>query len=161
MDIERMRQSVETIGIAAVVISLLLVAYEVRQANSIAVGTTSYEIVRDINEFNDLIITDANFANVLIKLQSREPELTVVEERQARATAMRLLNVWVASETAYDNGLITEAYISLTREDVKAMGEELPGHLSHWRFALETRPEFIRFQVLQPLVNAVRRDQEL
>jgi hypothetical protein len=156
-----MRQSVETIGIAAVVISLLLVAYEVRQANSIAVGTTSYEIVRDINEFNDLIITDANFANVLVKLQSREPELTVVEERQARAAAMRLLNIWVASETAYDNGLTTEAYFSLTREDVKAMGEELPGLLPHWRFALETRPEFIRFQVLQPLVNAVRRDQEL
>ena len=65
---ERVRQIIEATGLSAVVVSLLLVAYQIRQANQIAQATTTYEIVRDINQFNDMGITDPVFADLLVQL---------------------------------------------------------------------------------------------
>jgi len=41
------RKIVEIVGFLAVIASLLFVAYEIRQSNRIALGTTAYEIQRN------------------------------------------------------------------------------------------------------------------
>ena len=66
------KDTVELVGIIAVVLSLLLVAYEVRQSNRIAQATTTYEIGRDVNQFNELGYSDPEFAALLVNL--RDPE---------------------------------------------------------------------------------------
>ena len=52
------RRIVEIAGFLAVITSLLFVAYEIRQSNRIALGTTAYEIQRNWISINDLVATD-------------------------------------------------------------------------------------------------------
>ena len=47
----------ETIGLSAIVISLIFVAYQINQSNRIARGTTSYELSRNWMEINKFYIT--------------------------------------------------------------------------------------------------------
>ena len=95
MNEKRERQIVEAIGLAAVVVSMLLVAYQIQQANQIAQATTVYEIVRDINEFNKLGMTDPQFADFLVKLGRAEFTPSEGEAKQAQLLAYRFLIIWI------------------------------------------------------------------
>ncbi|MEO0853597.1 MAG: hypothetical protein AAFY15_08855, partial [Cyanobacteria bacterium J06648_11] len=73
----------------AVVVSLLLLAYEVRQSNRIAQATTTYEISRDVNQFNELGYSNPQFAALLLNLGNPDFEPTGVEALQIRLLAHR------------------------------------------------------------------------
>ncbi|MEL6215280.1 MAG: hypothetical protein AAFQ99_06350, partial [Pseudomonadota bacterium] len=77
-----LRVLVEVFGMVAVVVSLLLLAYEVRQSNRIARATVTYEISRDVNEFNELGYTNPEFAALLLKLGDADFEPSAVEALQ-------------------------------------------------------------------------------
>ena len=72
MNTQRYRQVIEILGLSEIVFSLLLVGYQIQQANRIADATTLYEIVRDVNQFNEIGMTDPTFAALLVKLESAE-----------------------------------------------------------------------------------------
>jgi hypothetical protein len=76
------RGTVELVGIVAMILSLLLVAYEVRQSNRIAEATTTYEIGRDVNQSNELGYSDPEFAALLVNL--RIPSLSHRKGKQCK-----------------------------------------------------------------------------
>ena len=84
-----LKDSFELVGIFAVVISLLIVAYEVRQSNRIAQATTTYEIGRDVNEFNIMGYTNPQFAELLLSLADENAERSPAENLQIRLLATR------------------------------------------------------------------------
>lgn len=101
MEKNRVRHIVEITGLIAVVVSVLLVAYQIQQANQIAQATTIYEIVRDVNEFNHLGVVDPQFADFLVQLGKEDFTPSEREARQAQLLAYRFLNIWIVQETAY------------------------------------------------------------
>ena len=150
---ERVRQIIEATGLSAVVVSLLLVAYQIRQANQIAQATTTYEIVRDINQFNDMGITDPVFADLLVQLGKEDFAPSETQTRQAQLLAYRFLNAWVTQEIAFRNGLFTEGQFSLTKNDVVTVMDDYPALLPYWRAAMRNQPEFANYDAMQPLVE--------
>ena len=150
---DRARQVIEVIGLSAVVVSLLLVAYQIRQANQIAQSTATYEIVRDINQFNDMGMTDSVFADLLVQLKQEDVVLSESQAVQAQLLAYRFLNVWTIQETAYRNGLFTEGQFSLTRNDVIGVINDYPGLLPYFKAALTGQPGFTNYEALQPLIG--------
>ncbi len=153
MNKKRARHIVESIGLTAVVVSVLLVAYQIQQANQIAQATTVYEIVRDINEFNHLGMVDPQFADFLVQLSKEDFTPSEREATQAQLLAYRFLNIWVVQETAYRNGLFSENDISLTKGDVLTVMNDYPALLSFWMVALKAQPAYSNFEVLQPLIE--------
>jgi hypothetical protein len=149
----RFRQVIEILGISAIVLSLLLVAYQIRQANRIAEATTTYEIVRDVNQFNEIGMTDPTFAALLVRLGSEEFSPTAHEAKQAQLLAYRFLNIWIAQEEVYRNGLFTEDQLSITKHDVKAVMKAYPALLLYWSVAIDSQPDFAEYTVLQPLIH--------
>ena len=152
---ERAKQLRELIGLAAVVLSLLLVAFEIRQANRIAQATATYEIVRDINQFNDMGITDPVFADLLVRLKDEDFIPSEIQKKQAQLLSYRFLNVWTTQEMAYRNGLFTEDQFSLTRSDVLTVMNDYPALLPYWTVALSGQPDFAAYEALQPILNRV------
>ncbi len=152
------KDTIELIGIAAVVLSLLLVAYEVRQSNRIAQATTTYEIGRDINQFNELGYSDPGFAELLLKLRDLEFQPSGVEALQINLLARRFINIWTTQETAYANGLLTEAQFSATQTDVVTVMQAFPVLNRYWDSAFREQPALKRSAVLQPIVNAQSLD---
>ncbi len=152
MSVSSIREYFELIGLVAVVLSLLLVAYEVRQSNRIAQATTTYEVARDVNQFNELGYSDAEFANLLLQLSDVDSEFSEVQALQARLLAHRFVNIWTVQEKAHQNGLITDEQFELTKTDVLTIKNAFPGLAPHWGAVFEAQPKLKDREVLQPLV---------
>ena len=153
MNTERFRQVIEIVGLSAIVCSLLLVGYQIQQANRIAEAITTYEIVRDVNQFNEIGMTDPTFAALLVRLGSEEFAPTAEEAKQAQLLAYRFLNVWISQEIAHRNGLLTEDQLSITKNDVITVIKDYPALLPYWSSAMDSQPDFAAYVVLQPLVE--------
>lgn len=136
-------------------ISLLLVAYEVRQSNRIAQATTTYEIGRDVNQFNELGYSNPEFAELLVKLRNTNFRPTDVEAMQIRLLANRFMNLWTIQEKAYRNGLLTDAQFAATQADVITVMEAFPVLNEHWAYVLRDQPGLKESAVLEPIVSAV------
>lgn len=149
------RDTVELVGILAVVLSLLLVAYEVRQSNRIAQATTTYEIGRDVNQFNELGYSDPEFAALLVKLRDPEFKPTNVEAMQVRLLANRFVNIWTIQEKAYRNGLLSDAQFVMTKADVITVMGAFPALIKYWEDVLRDQPTLNDYIVLEPIVTAV------
>lgn len=150
----RIREYFELIGLIAVVLSLLLVAYEVRQSNRIAQATTTYEVARDVNLFNELGYSDTEFAKLLLQLSDEDREYSEVQALQARLLAHRFVNIWTVQEKAHQNGLITDEQFELTKTDVLTIVNAFPGLASHWKAVFEAQPRLMDSEVLQPLARS-------
>ncbi|MEM7280066.1 MAG: hypothetical protein AAF438_00345 [Pseudomonadota bacterium] len=155
MERNSVRNTIEIIGIFAVVLSLLLVAYEVRQSNRIAQATTTYEIGRDVNQFNELGYSDPEFAALLIKLMDADFEPSNVDALRIRLIANRFMNLWTIQEKAFRNGLLTEAQFAMTKADVVTVMQVFPALLVRWKDVLRDQPLLREYSVLQPIVDAV------
>ena len=151
MNTQRYRQVIEILGLSAIVFSLLLVGYQIQQANRIAEATTLYEIVRDVNQFNEIGMTDPTFAALLVKLESAEFSPTEQEAKQAQLLAFRFLNIWIAQEEVFRKGLFTEHQLSITKNDVVAVMNTYPALIPYWSVAMDSQPGFADYIVLQPL----------
>jgi len=149
------RDTVELVGIIAVVLSLLLVAYEVRQSNRIAQATTTYEIGRDVNHFNELGYSDPKFAALLVKLRDPEFKPSRVEAMQVRLLANRFMNLWTIQEKAYRNGLLSDVQFAMTKADVVTVMGAFPALIEYWKYVLRDQPRLKEFTVLKPIVTAV------
>ena len=135
--------------------SLLLVAYEVRQSNRIAQATTTYEIGRDVNQFNELGYSDPEFAELLVKLRDADFKPSNVEAMQVRLLANRFLNLWTIQEKAHRNGLLSDAQFAMTKADVVTVMEAFPALNKHWENVLRDQPGLYDYVVLESIVNAV------
>ncbi len=110
---------VEIAGFLAVIASLLFVAYEIRQSNRIALGTTAYEIQRNWISINDLVATDEELVALFIKLTDDNAELSASERIQAAAFARRFIYTWIAVQEAYDNGLVSDSVYQMAVDEVR------------------------------------------
>lgn len=106
MSHEKTRQFIEWIGMTAVVISVVFLALQVRQANQIARAETSRETITLFNEFHDAAVSEPTVFNLLVKLAAPSPELTPGEVVQTRHLAIRFVNAYLAVEDAYFEGLV-------------------------------------------------------
>ncbi|MEM7501025.1 MAG: hypothetical protein AAF417_03225 [Pseudomonadota bacterium] len=151
------RDTIELIGIVAVVLSLLLVAYEVRQSNRIAQATTTYEIGRDVNQFNELGYSDSEFSALLVKLRDRDFQPSGVEAMQMHLLANRFMNLWTIQEKAYRNGLLSDTQFEMTQADVITVMSIFPALLDPWREALRNQPKLRESTVLEPIVTELAK----
>lgn len=155
---ELIRNTIEIVGIVAVVLSLLLVAYEVRQSNRIAQATTTYEIGRDVNQFNELGYSDPKFAALLLELRDPDFKPTNIESMQVRLLANRFLNLWTIQEKAHQNGLLSDQQFVMTQADVVTVMNAFPALIGSWKNVLRDQPELKKHTVLAPIVKAVAED---
>lgn len=149
------RDTIELVGIVAVVLSLLLVAYEVRQSNRIAQATTTYEIGRDVNQFNELGYSNPEFAALLVKLRNADFEPSLVEAMQVRLLANRFLNLWTIQEKAHRNGLLSDGQFAMAQADVVTVMEAFPKLNEYWGYVLRDQPGLKNYVVLKPIVIAL------
>ena len=149
-------QTVAILANIGVLAGIIFVAYEIRQSNRIAVGTTSYELNRNWMTINELYMTSPGVLDLIVELGD---EHFVPQDRrqreQAEAFARRILNNWIAIEEAYDNGIASDAFYSLAVEDVKAMISKRPGILHPFE-TVSSQYDLSRYRLLEPLIQAIQ-----
>jgi hypothetical protein len=139
-----------------VLAGIVFVAFEIRQSNRIAIGTTAYELNRHFMDINELYITNPDLLDLVIELS--DVNFAPNDERQrekAEAYARRILNNWISIEDGRDNGIVSEALYSMAAEDVKAVIRKRPGIVSIYE-TVSSQYDLTGYELLEPLIAAVQ-----
>ena len=128
---------VELVGIIALVLSLVFVGFELRQANNIALTAFQSESATDLNEFHNDIIADEKVAALLLALQKPDAKFSDVDQRRAQSVANRSLNRWYSVYLARQNGIVDDALYEFYRADVAQFVRRMPGLLPYLRHSVE------------------------
>ena len=111
-----MTKPLELIGAITLIISLIFIGYEIRLANRIALVETEWEMFNSYAGYNEMAIQ-----NPELFVERPISEYTETEILGKRTQFFRTLNIWLAAETAYSNGMISEATYLITLADSQAL----------------------------------------
>jgi len=104
----------EILGAAAVFVTLIYLAAQIRQTNTMARFDTTREIMAQFNACNQLYATDETIRKVLLK----KGDLSLEEAEQLYSYADMYCNAWTTAQMAFDQGLIDETLFSGVVKDV-------------------------------------------
>ncbi len=135
----RWRAIGETVALSAVVISVLLLTWEVSQANRLAETTVQQEINQQFNEFNLAVASDPGLAEFMATLsQEGNPELTKIEHERALGLGIWQRNAWMSTSIAYSKGLVSERSHQSMLKDIRWVAENYPVLKPYLRLGAET-----------------------
>lgn len=147
-----LRETVEIIGVISIVASLLLVAWEVRQANRIASAQIEMQLAQGFNEMNMSRAMTPDFARLFPKLNSPGNHLvTATEESQLQGLAWHFTNLYYSAQIAHDNGLLDPQRLDMYRLDLAKTLDRFPGLHASFLQIYSSFPEMRSMPVFQPL----------
>lgn len=99
----------ELIAAVAVVISLIFVAYSVRQNTDAVHGAMENLLFERHAEIANYFIADPSMAEILVKMRSRD-SLTDIETIRWEKYRLNLLDIWDLAFLRYQSGLLAERH---------------------------------------------------
>jgi len=133
----------ETFGAAAVLITLLYLAAQVRQANVMATFETTREIMAQFNDLNRLYATDSSIRQALLK----EGDLSMEEDEQVYTYADMYCNAWATAQFAFNKGQIDETIYRGVAHDVQTALDRWPNMRKKVELWLHNYPEFRTYNI--------------
>jgi hypothetical protein len=112
----------EVVGAAAVLVTLVYLATQIKQANNLSRFDTLKEIMNQFNHLNEMVVADP----VLRQLLMKTGELSDDEREQLYVFAIMFCNVWVTIQIAYDNDQIDEEVYAAGAKDVRVEADRWP-----------------------------------
>jgi hypothetical protein len=152
------RDLVEIVAVLSVVAGLLLVAWEIRQANGIAKAQTVMELAAQYNTFNSARFENPEVARLALMLL--EPDKFVITETEASmmsGVVYQFHNILWSAQIAYDSGLLSHADLTKYRSDLVWMLTYMPGLIPEFITAYETQPSIQNAYVFEPLAELVAK----
>jgi hypothetical protein len=148
------RNLAEIIGVVSIVAGLILVAWEVRQANNIAKAQIVLDIAAQANQFNSATYGSSEVAELVAAISdSSHTEFSKAEESKLIAVAWHFGNIFWSAQRAYDSGLLSKEDIVMYRSSLAWHIENHPGLRPTFRKMYHTAPWIRDMFVFQPLVE--------
>lgn len=133
-------QIVALIANVGVIAGIVFLALELRQANRIAVASTEINIRSNLSAINESVYGNESLSRLLAKATEADARLTSEEVIRLESFVRRLLNAYLALETAHFSGLAPK----MTYESIES---DIRGTLSTWP---ALRPLFRQIADLYP-----------
>ncbi|NKB32427.1 MAG: hypothetical protein GKR91_04950 [Pseudomonadales bacterium] len=137
----------EIIGAITVLATLIYLARQIHQANSIAVASAEVTLREAANEIYKSMTDNSEYASLVAKLASNSQDLNAGEEQQAIAFVGLNINLWSAVSRAHEQGLITSYTLNNYLTDVEATLDMYPGsakffkaQTKHYKFSSGSSP---------------------
>lgn len=125
------KDTAELVGIAAIVLGLILVAYELRQNTQMMRAQTRAQITEKVIELFSVNMNDQDYANVLIRGNNLE-ELSAVEQYQYSRHRNAWASYWVNVAYQHKMGMYDEAEFTQHMANNRSDMETFPGLKIHW-----------------------------
>jgi hypothetical protein len=155
----RRRETFEVVGILSVVAGLLLVALEIRQANSIARAQAVMDLSSAYNEINSARFGDSEVARLISIIENAEDqEVSDLDASKITGLAYQVHNIMWAAQTAYDNGLSSEQDLENYRIDMMSFFENWPGIIPDVIAIYESQPGKKDAYIFEPLAKWAAAD---
>jgi len=145
----------EFIGILSIVAGLILVAWEINQANNIAKAQMVMDLAAQANEFNSSAFANSDVADLLTVISDPEGvDVSETQESMIRSVAQHFVNVFWAAQRAHDNGVLGDDDILMYQSSMAWHLENLPGLRTAYVTIFDTQPWLREMYVFQPLAKA-------
>lgn len=142
----------EIIGTVSIVAGLLLVAWEVHQANNIAKAEVVLQLAAQYNEFNSARFQSPAVADLSLAMLGRnEQELSDTDRSMMAGAAWHFGNIAWSAQVAHDSGLLSRAELDKYRDDLAWMIEYMPGLREEFAFMYKSMPNVRNEYVFQPI----------
>jgi hypothetical protein len=152
MNNRHLREFVEIVGVISIVAALLLVAWEIHQANRLATTEIELRLDRNFDELNLRRAMSPDFAKLFPKLGAPTSHLvTATEESQIQGLARHLVNAYAAVQAAHDKGLLQARDLDEHRQDLARTLDRLPGLVPALLAIHDATPGMRTMPVFQPL----------
>ena len=148
------REVAEVDGVVSVVAGLILVAWEIRQANNIAKAQMVLVLATQANEFNSSRFKSRDVAELAAAMSDPDhTDFTETQESMMAGAAWHFANIFASAQTAYDHGLLGDEDIRMYQASVQWHIENHPGMRPALISIYETTPWFRDMFVFEPLVE--------
>ncbi len=108
MRVEALPRKIEFIGVIAVVLSLLFVAYEVRQNTNTAAAQAVFELNEAGRQTQFMQVSDPEIANLVLLGQSNPQAMSELQRFQYRKWVFSFLNLYESVWTYHQRGIISD-----------------------------------------------------
>jgi hypothetical protein len=151
---KHLREAVEIVGVISIVASLLLVAWELRQANQIAETEIVLRLDSQFNEIHGPRTNSPDVAKLFPKLIAPQSHLiTATENSQMEGLALQYINIFTAAQVAYDNGVMSREHFGRYVADVASLVDAYPGLHPHLVAVFGRMPDIHSMEVMQPVAT--------
>lgn len=131
------REIVEIVGVVSIVAALLLLAWEVRQANRMAAVELDTAFRAEIRAIDHARLSDPDVARIFVKLAAPDAHLiTATEESQMQGLARYYAAALDAVQNAHDHGQLSHAELAWHAQHLGALLEQFPGLEKHLSIAI-------------------------
>ena len=151
MDSAKLNDGMQVIGIFAIILSLMFVAYQIQQTNQIAIVSTEIEIRNNYSELNETMYSDRELSVLIEKAADPNYQPLPGEYTQLRSLAFRFMNIWLASEIAYKNSMLPEASYHTVLDDIGYLLQAVPYLKQLFREILDNYPGWANTEVVETI----------
>jgi len=111
----RIKDTVELVGIFSIVVSLIFVGYELRQNSSIARFDAFTTISMSLAEYNQILSTDPQLMSIFAEVYegASSSDFTPEENIQISLQYQALLRIWDSLFRAVDEEILPASYLEL------------------------------------------------
>ena len=127
----------EWAGAIAVVATLFYLARQIHESNRFARTSATQEVMNGFVSLNELIISNPDLANALARLKNRGAEFTPTESVQLEHYCYRYLAMYLAAQSAYDNGHLDRASYEDLCGDMRSIFGVYPGLAHYFKVVLD------------------------
>lgn len=138
-----------------VIVGLVFVALEIRQANKIALVSTELGVRDTYAQLNETVYTNSEVADVLFRARDSETKFEGADSEVAEKYAYRNINTWVGLETAHENGLLPSATFESVSEDIRVSIAKYPGLAPYYRSVVGDYDSYGDLEVFRLLDKAL------
>ena len=151
----------EFVGSLAVLVTLIYLARQIRESNRLARSSRAHDAMSGFGVLNEMIVNHPTLADLLARLKAPGVELTSAESVQLEHFGLRLLNVYIDGQSAYDNGHMDDTTYRIMLNDVDATLNAYPGMLKYFEVMLQRYPSMWDHELIQKIRDAVSRGDQL
>lgn len=124
------KQVYEVVGVLAIVVSLLFVALELRQANNIAQAAAEAQMREISTTANQIMMESPEFAATISKLRTwPDEELSAAELESARAYYINMIATLSTAQQFWERGLLSDYTYSIFYNLPESTMRDRPGSI--------------------------------
>jgi hypothetical protein len=140
------------IVLVSIVGGLLLVAWEIRQANNIARAEAVMNLTAQWNEFNSAWFENPDVARLSQYVMAPDQyEISPIDQSRISGMAWHFTNIFWSAQVAYENGLLRDEDLKAYQFDLLWMIEFMPGLSSEFANIYETSPYMHGAFIFEPI----------
>ncbi len=159
MDMNRANRWLMLGANVGVIAGILFLAVEIQQANRIAIASTEIDVRNSLAGINESIYSNPEIAELIVRSANSDAEVTAVEDFRLYVLILRLLNTWLAVETAYENGMVPPETYAGVENDIFVFIDADPRTSLSFRRAIEKYQELSNTGIFQT-VKRLLEEQE-